>query len=536
MHAKISTLGLLLGLCFSTGIAQSFSTSNLPILEIQTQGATIQDEPKVTVAFSIRDKGLGQLNAMTDPPAHYQGFAAFEYRGNSTLDADKKSYGFELRDAAGADRDFPLLGLPPEEDWILHASHFDRSFQRNVVTFDLWRKMGHYAPRTRYCELVVDGEYRGVYILMEKIKRDKNRLDIAKLKPEDNSGDQLTGGYIIRLDWNEAPGWYSNFDAFEEEEKLYFQYYYPKYSEITPPQETYIAAYIDSFETALFAGDYFHPSGKRYNDFIDLESWADLFIINEISRSVDAYKLSSFLYKDKQSKGGKLKAGPIWDFDLAFHNADYCGNTQVSGWTYQQTAAGCDDLTLMPRWWERLLADPAFTHVVRCRWDAHRTQFLANDSVHVQLDQNAATLSQAQERNFEKWELWGEPVFIDPRPIPNSYAEELDRLKSWFEQRMNWMDLYLPDSCTAPIQKPNPADPLNLVLAPNPTTGQTQIRWSDARLVSVEIFDLQGKRVYWITEAFTDHLDVDLGNRGSGLFMVRVTADDFSATSKLLVW
>ncbi|MEM7036538.1 MAG: CotH kinase family protein, partial [Bacteroidota bacterium] len=197
-------------------------SSPLPIVHIQTLGADIQDEPKVQVRFQVIDNGPGQINISSDSANGYDGFAGVEYRGNSTLQLPgsgeeeeeeedpeeeeglvgwKNSMGVELWTANGEDTSAVLMGLPEEEDWVLHASFFDRSFLRNDLSFEIWRKMGHWGPRTRFCELVVDGQYEGVYILMEKIKRDKNRLDLAKLKSTDVSGDELTGGYILRLDW-----------------------------------------------------------------------------------------------------------------------------------------------------------------------------------------------------------------------------------------------------------------------------------------------------------------------------------------------
>lgn len=164
------------------------------------------------------------------------------------------------------------MDLPEEEDWILHASPFDKTFLRNNVSFELWRQMGYWASNTRYFELVLDGEYRGLYILMERIKRDKNRLDIAKLTEQDLAGDDVTGGYIIRLDWTEDSGWSSKFRALEEE-FLFFQYYYPNQGDIQPAQKSYIREYFNQFEEAVFSADFETNQGIsygiRYTSFIN---------------------------------------------------------------------------------------------------------------------------------------------------------------------------------------------------------------------------------------------------------------------------
>lgn len=189
-----------------TTFAQSFDSSHLPILIINTGDADIQDDPKIAVRMGIIDNPLG-INHLSDPFNGYDGKVGIEFRGNSTQDFDKRSYSIELWDENGQDQDASLLGMPAEEDWVLYGSPIDKTHIRNVLSFDLWRKMGYWASRTRYCEVVLDGAYQGIYVLMEKIKRDAMRLDIAKLTDKDLAGDDLTGGYIIRMDWPEDEGW-----------------------------------------------------------------------------------------------------------------------------------------------------------------------------------------------------------------------------------------------------------------------------------------------------------------------------------------
>ena len=149
--------------------AQNFESSHLPIIIINTNGNTIEDDPKISADMGIIDNG-SDLNYITDTFNDYDGKIGIETRGDFTQEFDKKSYGFELWDEQGDDIDASLLDMPEEEDWILYASYLDRTFIRNVLTHEIWREFGYWSSRTRYCELVLNNEYQGIYILMEKNK------------------------------------------------------------------------------------------------------------------------------------------------------------------------------------------------------------------------------------------------------------------------------------------------------------------------------------------------------------------------------
>ena len=184
-------------------------SSNLPIVVITTPGGLdIPDEPKITADMKIIHNAPGQINHVTDNGNVYSGRAGIEIRGRYSASLPQKPYGFETRDEAGNNLDVPILGMPAENDWVLTANYNDKTFLRNFLAFELFRKMGHYAPRTVFCEVVINGEYQGIYLLGEKIKQDKDRVDIAKLTSDENSGDDLTGGYIFANDYyTETDSW-----------------------------------------------------------------------------------------------------------------------------------------------------------------------------------------------------------------------------------------------------------------------------------------------------------------------------------------
>ena len=285
MNLKSITVFFVLLVYGFSGKAQinEFS-SELPLVYINTNGDNIIDEPKIIAEMGIIWNGNGQQNHTSEEFNHFQGNIGIEIRGSSSQMFPKKSYGFELRDEKGLDMDFPLLGMPEEEDWILYAPYTDKSLIRNVLTYTLAEKLGHYTPRCRFVELFINDEYQGVYVLMEKIKRDKNRVDIAKLKPEELSGEDLTGGYIVKIDkttGSGGSGWHSSYTN-KMNTRTYYQYEYPAYDEIQDAQANYIENYISDFEDAVYNQEFDPVNG--YQQYINTSSFIDYMIINEISK------------------------------------------------------------------------------------------------------------------------------------------------------------------------------------------------------------------------------------------------------------
>ncbi len=431
-----------------------FSTSNLPIVVINTLGQTIIDDPRIVCDMGIINNGFGFINSINDPFNNYNGKISIEYRGSSSQSFPKKSYALETQDSIGNNNNVSLLGMPVENDWILYAPYSDKSLMRNFLTFDLGRKMGNYSPRTVYCELVVDGDYKGIYILMEKIKRDNDRVDIAKLDSDDLAGDSLTGGYIIKVDKYTGTGgtdWLSDFPDIGGG-SLYIQYHYPEAPVMLPQQLDYIEHFVDSFEYAL-DGPNFADTLIGYSKYIDVNSFIDLYIINELSRNIDGYRLSTYMYKDRNSNGGKLIMGPFWDYNLAFGNAYYCDGWSTSGW---EQDGSCSDVGNNPFWFERLLDDTTYQNKLKCRWEYLRERSFHQDSVFNFIDSIALYLNDAQQRNFQKWDILG--TYIWPNYyIGNTYQEEIDILKDWLEDRLVWLDsnmlgnCYIILGCTDPL-------------------------------------------------------------------------------------
>jgi hypothetical protein len=432
-------------------------TSNLPIVIINTNGAEIPDEPKITGTMGIIDNGYGNLNNENDPPNNFEGQIGIEIRGQSSQMFPKKSYGFEIRNASGDDLDVSLLGMPEESDWVLYAPYSDKSMLRNFITFYMGSKLDQYCSRMAYCEVILNEEYIGVYILMEKIKKNENRVDIAKLKEEDIEGDELTGGYIIKVDkldpdflygrdgWKSTPS-----PPYPNAMTITYQYYYPKPEDIVDQQKNYIQDYVSGSEDAL-AGLNFDDPNEGYNKYLNTASFIDKMILNEISKEVDGYRYSTFFYKQKDSDGGKLHAGPAWDFNLGYANVDYWSEgVDYKDWKYLMVEPV--DWSIM-FWWKRLMEDPYFEDLFYTRWHQLRESVLSNNKLQNAIDSVVNYIDEAQQRNYERWPILGEYVWPNYDWEGNDYSDEVEFFESWLFKRLNWIDNNITGSLLYPSAK-----------------------------------------------------------------------------------
>ena len=397
-----------------------------------TNNQSIVDEPKINAKITISDNDI----------INYQGNIGIEIRGASSQMFPKKSYGFETRDKNNEDLDVALFDFPEEEDWILYAPYSDKSLLRNVLIYDLSREINRYASRTLLVELFVNDIYKGVYVFMEKLKRDSNRIDINKLKEDENSGEDLTGGYILKIDktaGSNLGSGYNELNSFTTSHKpyTYFMYEYPKAKDITTEQKGYISEYITNFENVL-SSDNFNDPINGYVEYIDVNSFIDFFLLNEISNNVDGFRLSTYMQKDKNEK---LKMGPIWDFNLAFGNADYCDGGATDVWAYKFNERCPGDTWQVPFWWGRFLQDPAYISQLKSRWEELRGSTFSEAAMLSKIDTYTLELNNAKaiDRNFRKWKILGHYIWPNYY-VGNNYEDENKYLKEWIENRLRWMD------------------------------------------------------------------------------------------------
>lgn len=473
----------------------SFDSSELPIVLINTQGQTIVQDTKINCTMEIKYNGFGNLTYVSDSANVYNGTVGIEIRGASSAGYPQTPYAFETRNADGTNNNVSILGMPAENDWVLLSNYNDRSMLRNALAFQMFGGMGNYSVRSRLVEVRIDSSYKGIYLLAEKIKRDSTRVDIANLTPLDLGGDSITGGYILQQNlWNWSNSFQSNYSPIDNPGfDIHFIYQSPNETELLQPQKDYIASFIDSLETALYSSNFTDPE-LGYRKYLDTKSFIDYLLVNEVSRNADGFKKSVFFHKDKNSNGGKLKAGPVWDFDWAWKNLYGCSiyeNLDGSGWAHLNNDCPADNYGT--GYYVRLLQDTTFQNELRCDYEYYRTNVLDTAIIFANIEFNRTLLQNAQARHFQRWPLLG---VSGPAPeigaMPATYNAELDTLKAWISQRIAWLDENIPGHClTSTI-----TDQLqfsNVKAYPNPASNSFKIQVSsNAMGETYGIYDITG--------------------------------------------
>jgi len=352
-------------------------------------------------------------------------------RGASSRNFPKSQYAVELReDDEDEDSDRPLLGLPSGSDWVLSDPVvYDRSLIRNALAFALSNRIGRYAPRTRFAEvfLVDDGgdvraeNFLGFFTLIEKIDRDAERVNVSRLPESALTPPAVTGGFIVRIDkgapdFNAAGRW--------------LQFVYPDADDMLlperEPQLAFIRDYINGFGQAVTAPDFRHPStGQHYSEFIDVDAWIDHNIINALTKNVDGLRFSAYFHKDR---GGRLAAGPVWDFDRSFGTPYDPRAPEPEEWKHAWSDA-TDYFN--EGWWRLLFRDPQFTARYRERFKALLSGDLSADNLDRIVDGMVSEVGDAADRNFKRWTQF--------QPLDNSYAAEIALVKDFLRRRVAWI-------------------------------------------------------------------------------------------------
>ena len=439
--------GLLFGFLNEVS-AQTFTSSNLPIVIIttdnypnSTQPQEILDSPRVLGNMKIIKHPDGTRNYMTDvnTPAfiNYNGRISIEIRGSSSQTLPKKQYGLTtlLTDNI-SNNNVSLLGMPSENDWILNGMGYEPSLIRDYLFYNLARQMGEYASRTVYCEVVINGDYVGLYVFQEKIKPDSNRVNILKITSTDNSLPNVSGGYITKSDkttGNDPVAWTMISYAWTTD----FIHEYPDPSDVTPQQSTYIQSQFTNLETTAHNNNTSLSNG--FPSVIDIPSFVDFMLLNELGSNADGYQLSTFFHKDRN---GKLRAGPIWDFNLTLGNDLFIWGFDRSHYDVWQFSDGGNDGA---RFWTDLFNNPTYKCYLSKRWHELTLtgQPLSESSLNEFIDTTIATISEASIRENLRW-----------ANIPDQ-AAEIANIKTFITNRINWMTTNIGpySSCNA-VQTP----------------------------------------------------------------------------------
>lgn len=419
--------------------SQIFTDSNLPIVIIETEnGAAIQDDIRIFASMKIIQRPNGARNYVTDASNEefldYAGTISIETRGSSSQLLPKKPYGFTTLEADTFENDnVKLLGMAKENDWILNSFAFDDSMMRDYISYEAARAMGKYATNLVYCEVVLNNDYIGLYAISEKIKRDGDRVDIAKLSDTQDAFPEVTGGYIIQTDRvsDEDPeAWYSNGASYIHEK--------PDADDITPTQSDYIETVFLNLDQNASNADIV----AGFPSVIDVPSFIDYILMAEFASNVDSYALSTYYHKDRC---GKLRAGPIWDFNLTFGNdllgffGTYFDRSFTNVWQFDFSNTGAG-------FWNALFTNPTFKCYLSKRfYEVTRPGAPLNyNTISNLMDTTAALISEAMVRDNQRWNTI------------EDFSSEIANMKSWIQERITWMSNNLGgfDACNA-VQTPS---------------------------------------------------------------------------------
>jgi hypothetical protein len=415
-------------------------SSNLPLVVVETFGQLIRGEPKIEANLQIFFDDDGAKNTFVDREPHFNGRVGIETRGCSSQEFAKKQYGIEFWDEADDDRDVSVLDMSAESDWVLHGPYSDKSLMRNHLAYWLSNLVGRWAPRTKYVEAFVNEEgeghledrYSGVYLWIEKIKRNADRVDIAKLTPDRNDSESITGGYIFNHDHVRSPN-DCIVSPLEDETRGCLRLMYPKFEDASPQQKAWVRSYFDDFETALEGSD------TDYEAFIDVMSFVDHFLLNELFHNSDGLRRSAYMHKDR---GGKLVMGPYWDCNICMGNISYHNAWKTDGWHINENVARKE---LLPYWWMRLPRDETFVSLLATRWREWRSGALTPEAIDQKITETALLLEEAQERNFKRWPTLGVLVKFNKAPFAETWREEVERVRDWLHERIAWIDENITD-------------------------------------------------------------------------------------------
>ncbi|WP_434740312.1 CotH kinase family protein [Micromonospora sp. SH-82] len=444
--------------------ATATTTHDLPVVVVDSYGAGRPDREYIDAATMIFEPTGGTTSLSAAPTVATR--AGFRLRGQSSSTFDKTPYRIEFWDNADDDADHPVLGMPADSDWVLRGPFTDKALIREALVYDLGREMGLPAPRYRFVEFyrntdagpVGTDDYMGVYMLVETIKNSKNRLDLKQLREDDRTLPKITGGYIWKFEWMAA-----------EEPTLpctgpaatcwnYLEVADP--SPLQPEQRTWLRDHIQQFHDVLRAPNATDPA-TGYRSYIDVDSFVDQMILNELSREMDSYIRSAYFYKDR---GTKIFAGPLWDYDLTFGVGGFFGNDQPAGWQYQQVRQ-----PVANDWYTQLMRDPAFVDQVRARWQTLRRGLLSDASLRTRVDTLAAPLANGAQRNFQRWPNLTTPMIgYFFTPTAPTWQGQVQFLRDWMLRRATWLDSTAgwggpvtptPGPTTTPTGPPPPTTP-----------------------------------------------------------------------------
>lgn len=415
--------------------ASAFS-SRLPVVNIETDGQTIPGKPgKGQNVSQVKNSYIqarmqiiendGRLNTLKDEP-EVDSDIQIRVRGNSSRRFHKVGYLFKFTDKNGDDKSYEVMEMEKDSTWVLHGPFLDKTLMRNYMWYNLSGQIMEWAPDVRFCEVFLNGDYQGVYVMTEQISLGEGRVEMTEY-----DGRSSISSYIVCVDRESINDvdYLDNFTEYTRRMRSKVEVKYPGARKLTPEITDYISRDFSKFEKSLYSYDY---TSRRYGyrSFIDADNFVDYFIINEVTQNTDAGLFSTYLYKDIS---GKLKMC-VWDFNN-------CCDNYIE---YQQPMAG---FFMHNRTWFYMLSkDEDFTNQVTDRYRQLRKGILSDANVEAYMEEVQEYLGCAVERNFQVWGSSFEPendLLIGEGRQIGSYEEAVEQYRRRLVSRMGWLDKHI---------------------------------------------------------------------------------------------
>lgn len=426
--------------------------NNLPIMVIDTDGQEIEsnmEKKEVEVNGIVREvtqpsqkymvhMKLYEPNLYTDISKSQKATPTVESnmvintRGQSSLKYKKKQYTIRLTDDYDLSNPQELLGMKSHDKWVLNGLYSDKSLIRNHIAYKMGRDIMEYAPDTRFVEVYLkdkdeelnfDNHYRGVYLLTEKIERDKNRIAIDKNSDEYKdisfivSRDKIKlGDIVLRSDWSMLEDDFIIDGNNNIKAGTVFTTTYPSKKNMTDQFQKEIVDYINKFEYSLRSSE-FEDKREGYRKYIDVDSFIKYALINEITKNIDGGEVSTYFYKDI---GGLMKAGPIWDFDQSLGNTPLEEMNEPTGFRMVNVV-----------WYERLFQDESFVKRYKSMYKQYRNTIWTDNNLDSIIDEAMLDLGPSIDRNRERWYQ---------EDSKEDYEKEVEEIRSFLKERLDWMD------------------------------------------------------------------------------------------------
>ncbi len=505
----------------------NIDSSDIPLVVINTDEYYIpySSDEYVKIHMGIIDNGVGKYNKPIDSFNVYNGLAGIKLRGQSSRDFPKQTYRLELNDENGNDTSVALLGMPKESDWILFGPFADKSQIRNKVVYDLGSKLGSYNPRVRFCELIINGQAVGLYMLTENIKRDKNRVNIAKLGETDISGVDVTGGYIFKYDKSDNHSIFLKYNR---------QVDYPDV--LQPEQTAYCESFFHLYDSVLNYNNFRDPE-IGYRKYVSDSSIVDYVIMNEITKNADSYLYSSYFYKDREDRDNRIKFGPLWDYDLGFGNTRFQDGNLTDKWQYEYNTGM--KIT-------RFFQDTVLVDLFQQRWADLRKTTLSNDSIFAYIDLLLSYTEKARIRNYEIWPVIDEEIFY-PGYYITTFDAEVNAMKDWITERLAWIDANI-EIINYPVKLINPVieaetGVFSFDVYPNPFSEDLKVSLyvEEHGSVRFEVINLTGQVMYSVQDVVDPgNYEVDLTNQSTsslepGMYLVRLYINNIPAGTQKII-